>query len=57
MAYADKAKLIGKKATIELHGLTFEVEVLVYKFSYGNDRWLVRPVAGHGERWVQKLNV
>jgi hypothetical protein len=58
MSYAQKAALIGKRATIKTTlpaGLTIKVHVLDYKFSYGNDRWLVRPVAGSGQAWVQKI--
>jgi hypothetical protein len=58
MSYAQKAALIGKRANIRTTlpaGLTIKVQVLDYKFSYGNDRWLVRPVAGSGQAWVQKI--
>jgi hypothetical protein len=58
MTYKNKARAIGKRATIQTtlpDGLTIEVDVLDYKFSYGNDRWLVRPVAGTGQAWVQKI--
>ena len=58
MTYKKKGKAIGKRATIRTTlpaGLTIEVDVLDYKFSYGNDRWLIRPVAGSGQAWVQKI--
>ena len=58
MSYANKAVLIGKRAKIKTTlptGLTIKVDVLDYKFSYGNDRWLVRPVGGSGQAWVQKI--
>jgi hypothetical protein len=60
MTYRKKASAIGKRATIQTTlptGLTIEVNVLDYKFSYGNDRWLVRPVAGSGRAWVQKIKI
>jgi hypothetical protein len=56
MSYAENAKLIGQIATIVLGGLTVEVEVLDYKNSYGKDRWLVKPVAGAGQVWVEKIS-
>ena len=59
MSYAKKAvAVIGKRAKIKTTlptGLTIKVDVLDYKFSYGSDRWLVRPVAGSGQAWVQKI--
>jgi hypothetical protein len=41
MSYAKKAAFIGKRAKIKTTlptGLTIKVNVLDYKFSYGNDR-------------------
>ena len=52
-----KAKLaqIDKRATTKIGDLTIEVIVRDFKQSYGNDRWLVEPVAGHGQAWVEKI--
>ena len=52
-----KAKLaqIDKRATTKIGDLTIEVIVRDFKQSYGNDRWLVEPVAGHGQTWVEKI--
>lgn len=57
MDYARISKVVGKRATTQLGGLVVEVEVLNYKQSYGNDRWLVTPVAGMGEVWVESIVV
>ena len=52
-----KAKLaqIDKRATTKIGDLTIEVIVRDFKQSYGNDRWLVEPVAGNGRTWVEKI--
>lgn len=48
-------KLIGQRKEIKLGKLTFEVIIKDYKFSYGRHRFLVSPVSGEGEQWVQTL--
>lgn len=55
--YKEGSARVGKKGLIEIDELTFEVEILDFKQAYGKDRWLVRPVAGHGERWVEEVTV
>lgn len=52
----DKLASIGKTATIQTEwGFRILVKILDYKNSYGRDRWLVTPVAGNGEAWVEKI--
>lgn len=53
----DKLALIGRHALVELGGLQVKVEILDYKFTYGRDRYLVAPLSGKGEVWVEKLEV
>tara|TARA_Y100000310_G_C20376336_1_gene665920 strand:+ start:113 stop:268 length:156 start_codon:yes stop_codon:yes gene_type:complete len=36
-------------------GLEFEVKVLKSKRAYGKKRYLITPVAGNGETWVEKI--
>lgn len=33
--------------------LSFAVSVIETKLSYGHERYMVRPVVGNGEAWVQ----
>ena len=47
--------LIGRVALITFGALTFEVTVKAHKVAYGTDRWLVTPVHGSGETWVQNI--
>ena len=49
----DKLKVIGTQRFITFGTITVEVKVLDYKNSWGKDRWLVAPVAGTGETWVE----
>ena len=53
----DKLRLIGKHALIRAGKLKVKVEILDYKFAYGKDRYLVAPLAGKGEAWVESLEV
>lgn len=49
--------MIGKKGNIWAGKLRVDVKIVDYKFVYGKDRYLVTPVAGEGEVWVEKVNV
>lgn len=60
MSIKDKVAVIGTVKTIAMGGASFdgkgllvEVTVLDYKTSWGKDRWLVTPVAGSGQIWVE----
>lgn len=56
MSIKEKIKLIGTVKTVLIKGLTVDVEVLDYKNSWGKDRWLVTPVAGQGETWIEEFD-
>ena len=47
-------EIMGTTQEVLLGGLTVKVKVLDYKQSYGKDRWLITPVEGSGEVWVEK---
>lgn len=51
----EKIKKIGKKAIVTFNNLKFEVFIVLFKNSFGRDRWLVKPVAGSGETWVENV--
>lgn len=48
---------VGKRGTIEANGLTINVKILDYKTAYGKERWLVAPVSGSGQVWVQTVTI
>lgn len=52
-------KNIGKTGTIHIARTELKVEVKItdVKQVYGNDRYLVTPVAGIGETWVQDITI
>lgn len=52
-------KYIGKTMIISVAEgkLRINVEVIDFKNSYGKDRWLVRPLEGSGEIWVEKIDI
>jgi len=52
----DKLAKIGKTAELRTQwGFVVEVRILDYKRSYGRDRWLVEPVSGYGNAWVEGI--
>jgi hypothetical protein len=55
MDFKANTDLIGKKATIPFGKLTINVRVKDYKYTYGRHRWLVEPISGTGEMWVESL--
>ena len=57
---AELKDVIGAKAAIRIgtfgeNGLVVQVTVKDVKFSYGRERYLVTPVAGAGEVWVERI--
>jgi len=55
MTNIEKIKLVGTKIIIKLDEFNIEVFIIDFKTSYGRDRWLVKPVAGTGEKWIEKV--
>lgn len=49
----EKVAILGTEQEIPLGTLMVKVTVLDYKLAYGKDRWLVTPVAGDGQVWVE----
>ncbi len=55
MTYNEAAALIGKVREIDVNGLAVDVMVNDVKQAYGRTRYLVSPVAGRGQVWVERL--
>lgn len=51
----EKAKKLGSVADLKIDKFTIKVVILNFKKAWGNDRWLVKPVAGSGEVWVENV--
>lgn len=52
----EKLARIGTTAELQTSwGFTVTVEILDYKRSYGRDRWLVTPLKGQGQAWVERI--
>lgn len=50
-------EFVGKEATINTANLLVKVIIKDVKNSWGHDRYLVSPVAGEGEVWVENVNL
>ncbi len=51
-------KYVGKKGLIPATaGILVEVTVKDVKTSYGQNRFLVTPIAGKGEAWVENITL
>lgn len=48
------ARIDGQAMLHTAEGLGVDVRVIDYKSAYGCDRWLVTPVEGQGEAWVDE---
>jgi hypothetical protein len=53
MTVNELSKAVGKTALFQAGTLHFTCYVLDARFSYGKPQFLIRPVAGDGERWVE----
>lgn len=51
----EKTKKLGSVADLKIDKFTIKVVILNFKKAWGNDRWLVKPVAGSGEVWVENV--
>lgn len=57
----EEIKEIGRNAytymrsSINTPKFQVEVKILDIKYSYGNKRYLVTPIKGSGEGWVEKI--
>ncbi len=57
MTAAELAKSIGKHGLLRCDDLMVEVEVLDAKSAYGSVRYLVEPVAGFLQQWVDESRI
>jgi hypothetical protein len=48
-------KLLQKRVHVNQGGLNVKVIILDVKRSYGNVRYLVTPVEGNGQVWVENI--
>ncbi len=56
MTTANAMHLIGQARTIVLGTLTIDVLIRDVKQSYGRTRYLVVPVSGQGEQWIETVH-
>ena len=57
MTTLEAVKILNKEASINLNGLTIHVRIIDTKTVYGRDRFLVIPLQGEGEIWVENLRI
>ena len=50
-------KFVGKTAEVTFGKLTVKVLVKDIKSAYGRDLYLITPVEGSGEQWVEKVTL
>lgn len=55
MTLKEMQKFINRKVHIFLGGLRVAVVVMDVKMAYGKARYLVSPVTGTGEIWVEAI--
>ena len=57
MTMLESQKIIGARALLRVEAFSVMVEVMDVKQAYGNTRYLVEPIGGHGEAWVDKSRI
>lgn len=57
MSIATLSKAIGQKALLRIEAFSVGVEILDVKTAYGNVRYLVEPLTGVGEAWVDETRI
>ena len=50
-------KLIGRTGTISIKGMNVAVSIIDIKWTYGKTRYLVSPLYGNGETWVEYVSM
>lgn len=55
MTVKEQMAYIGQTGTVVLKGLVVQVEVMDIKSEFGLVRYLVKPVAGSGEVWIENV--
>lgn len=60
--YADAKGLVGKRALFEFKhrpqgSVKVQVRIMDFKNSWGQNRFLIEPVAGQGQIWVENLQM
>ena len=53
MTANDMQRAIGQQVNYESHGLMFRCTVKDVKVGWGKPRFLIAPVSGSGETWVE----
>lgn len=59
VSLTEMVGIIGTTALVRVEGTTFSVPMTIsdVKVSYGNKRYLVSPVGGTGQAWVDASRV
>lgn len=57
VSVAELMKDIGKTVLVRDGEIQYEVKIVDVKTAYGQIRYLVRPVAGSGEKWVMSFSI
>ena len=52
MTMNDLIKMVGKTGQVRENGLVFDVQIKDVKQAYGVLRYLVTPVRGYGQTWM-----
>ena len=48
---------IGKEASVNIGELKVSVKILDVKMSYGKTRFLITPLSGSGEVWIENIEL
>lgn len=57
MSTMEMSKAIGATALLRVEAFSVMVEITDAKQAYGNTRYLVEPINGHGTAWVDSSRI
>lgn len=53
----EMSKMLGREGTIGINGMRIPVRIMDVKQVYGATRYLVAPIGGTGQAWVEASRV
>ena len=57
MSVKELMTKIGKSGVVKVGGLSVEVTIVDIKTEFGRERYLVTPVKGSGEVWIESVAI
>ena len=57
MTTKEASEKLGMMAIVELNGMHIDMRVIDHKISYGQDKFLLKPIAGRSTAWFKTSSI